>query len=205
VVFQGTADGNLHAYDGASGVKLWSVQMGGVARGAPSTVMVEGVQYLLVPSGNANAAITSSYVARFAVTPAVRGGPARLLAFKLDGKLPLPAPVAVPAVAKPVVPRLDATLAATGQVIFEQNLCVDCHGLFAESAGGAVPDLRLRQPPDVAYLNAILREGARVPRGMPKFDYLKPADIEAVYAFLIDQAWDAYEAQQGAAAGGEKQ
>jgi len=40
---------------------------------------------------------------------------------------------------------------------------------------------------------------------MPKFDYLKPADIEAVYAFLVDQAWDAYEAQPGTKDGGAQQ
>jgi quinohemoprotein ethanol dehydrogenase len=206
VVFQGTADGNLHAYDGATGEKLWSVQMNGVARGAPSTAMLDGVQYLLVPTGNASTAITSSYVSRFAVTPEMRGSPSRLLAFSLDGKAGMPGPPpAFPAVAKPAAPRANAALVAAGQAIFEQNACVDCHGLFGESAGGAVPDLRLRQPPNVAYLNSIVREGARVPLGMPKFDYLKPADIEAVYAFLVDQAWDAYEAQQVTSAGGGQQ
>ncbi len=158
--------------------------------------MLDGVQYLLVPTGNASAAITSSYVSRFAVTPAMRNSPSRLLAFKLDGTATVPQPPAFPPVPKPAVARPTGPLVAAGRAIFEQNACVDCHGLSGESSGGAVPDLRLRQPTSVAYLNSVVREGARVPLGMPKFDNLTSADVEAIYAFLLERAWDAYEAEQ---------
>ena len=197
LVFQGTADGSFIAYSAADGKKLWSASLGGVVRGAPSSVLVDGEQFIIVASGNANSSATSSYVSRYAVLPSARG-PSRLLAFKLDGKMPLPAPVPPPSVPKPGVPRFDAKYVEHGKRVFEMSFCVDCHGLRGESARGAVPDLRLIPPPSAAALEQIVIGGALKTRGMPQFPEQTRENIQAIYAYLIDEGWNAYEAQQAA-------
>jgi PQQ-dependent dehydrogenase (methanol/ethanol family) len=197
VVFQGTADGSFIAYDGSNGTKLWSAALGGVARGAASTVMVDGEQYIIVASGNANSSATSSYVSRYAVLPSARG-PARLLAFKLDGKVALPAAVVPPPFPKPAVPRFSAKAVEHGKRVYEMSFCVDCHGLRGESARGAVPDLRLLPPPGVEALVQIVIGGALKSTGMPHFPDQTRANMEAIYAYLIDEGWNAYEAQEAA-------
>ncbi len=196
LVFQGTANGSFRAYDAANGKQLWSAALGGVARGAPSSVLIDGEQFIIVASGNANSSATSSYVSRYAVLPSVRG-PSRLLAFKLDGQAPLPTPVAVPSVPKPAVPRFEAKFVEHGKRVFEMSFCVDCHGLRGESARGAVPDLRLIPPPSAAALEQIVIGGALKSHGMPQFPDQTTANMEAIYAYLIDEGWNAYEAQHG--------
>jgi PQQ-dependent dehydrogenase (methanol/ethanol family) len=195
LVFQGAADGNFVAYDAAKGNQLWSVPVGGAIRAAPSSVLVDGEQYIIVASGNANSAATSSYVARYAVAPAARSQ-SRLLAFKLDGDAPLPASADVPLIPKPVVARFEAKLVEHGKRTFEMSFCVDCHGLRGESARGAVPDLRLMPPPNAASLEQIVVGGLLKSRGMPQFPDMTSADSHAIYAYLINEGWDAYEAQE---------
>ena len=195
LVFQGTADGSFVAYDAASGKAVWSVAVGGVIRGAPSSVLVDGEQYIVVASGNANSSATSSYVSRYAVLPSARG-PSRLLAFKLDGKVPMPAPVDPPRIPKPVAPRFDAILVEHGKRTFEMSFCVDCHGLGGESARGAVPDLRLTPPPNATALKQIVIDGALKTQGMPPFPDMKRSDADAIYAYLVDEGWNAYETQE---------
>jgi mono/diheme cytochrome c family protein len=69
-----------------------------------------------------------------------------------------------------------------------------CHGLGFEAAGGSVPDLRIEQP-SLELMNAVVRGGALKAAGMPQFESLSPADIEAIRAYLINRAWEDYEAQ----------
>lgn len=197
LVFQGSADGHFSAFDARSGRKLWSQPAGGAIRGAPSTVMLDGEQYIVVPTGNGNSSATGSYVARYAATPRARSRP-RLLAYKLDAHAPVPAWVEVPAVPKPAVPRFERALAQRGGALFEQNICVDCHGLGGESARGAAPDLRLLPPASAQLLADIVVRGALRANGMPNFENLTDDDAKAIYAFLINEAWDAYEAPSGA-------
>jgi alcohol dehydrogenase (cytochrome c) len=52
LIFSGDAEGNLLALDSRSGKLLWRYQMGAAMHGtSPTTYMVEGRQYLLVPAG----------------------------------------------------------------------------------------------------------------------------------------------------------
>jgi hypothetical protein len=50
-------------------------------------------------------------------------------------------------------------------------------------------------PAGAEQLADIIVRGALKSRGMPKFDNLTDDDAKAVYAFLINQAWDAYDAE----------
>jgi alcohol dehydrogenase (cytochrome c) len=55
LVFTGDAEGNFLAYDAASGEELWSYQTGSGIRSGPVTFLVDGCQYIAMPSGMAGA------------------------------------------------------------------------------------------------------------------------------------------------------
>jgi alcohol dehydrogenase (cytochrome c) len=50
-VFGGDMDGNVMAFDAASGANLWYFQTGSAIYAAPITYMLDGRQFVLVPSG----------------------------------------------------------------------------------------------------------------------------------------------------------
>jgi alcohol dehydrogenase (cytochrome c) len=50
VVFAGSS-GNLMAFDARSGKNLWHYQTGSALYAAPTTYMLDGRQYVLIPSG----------------------------------------------------------------------------------------------------------------------------------------------------------
>ena len=77
-----------------------------------------------------------------------------------------------------------------GEAIYEAAGCVACHGFDVQSVGGGAPDLRMRLPVNIEYLKAVLG-GAFIPR-MPKVE-LDDASTEALYAYLVNTAWRAYE------------
>ena len=191
LVFQGSADGFFSAYDSTTGKKLWSAPAGGAIRGAASTVMVDGRQIIIVPSGNGSTSVTAAQLTRYASVPRSRSKP-RLLAYALGGSTPAPPWAEVPRVPKPAVPRLEAEKANAGSVVF--LACASCHGYDAESLRGSAIDLRLRLTPSPEHLKAVL-DGALGAKGMPPFD-LSDEDVQALYAYLINTAWDAYEAQK---------
>ena len=189
LVFQGTAEGYLNAYDAASGEKLGAFAAGGVIRGAPSTVMADGVQYIVVPAGAPTTSAASSGLTDYSSTKESRTRP-RLLAFVLGGKAPTPewaAPLTFP---KPPVGPYPPEMAAMGEMLFREAACVACHGYGGQAVGGAAPDLRMRLPVNLEYLKAVLG-GALAPR-MPKIE-LDDASTEALYAYLVNTAWRAHE------------
>ncbi len=194
LVFQGMADGRLVAFDALTGKELWSRQTGGAIRGAPSTVMVDGVQYVIVPTGNGTAAATGSYFSKYSTTPQSRTPP-RLLAFRIGGKAKYPSLATVEPINRPVAPRQDVAMAGKGKIIFESYGCVDCHGMNADASGGRIPSLIRMPPSDLAYLKSVVQGGALSTNGggMPQFKDLTDAEAEALFAYLTNEAWDAHE------------
>lgn len=195
LVFQGAANGRFSAYDAYTGKRLWSVQLDGVVRAAPSTVLLNGVQYLIVASGNTASSIIGTYVPRYSVASALRRAPSRLLAFTLGGKERLPVPKSSPPIPRPAVPRFADAISEKGGRLFEANGCVDCHGLQAQSAWGSAPDLRYSTP-DPTIMHKIVVRGIFYQHGMPRYKDLSGADIRAIYAFVINEAWNAYGRQK---------
>ena len=193
LVFQGTADGHFEVYSADKGEKLWSMFVGESIMGAPTTVTVDGQQTVLVPVGNNASVVLGTYMAKLSSTPFTRG-PSRLLAFRIGGKATLPATLPR-LVSLPARPKQPADLARKGATLFEQNFCVDCHGYSAENAGGTIPDLRNMVALTHDSFEGIVMGGLRKDKGMPRFD-IPPDDVQAIHAYLINQAWEAYEAQQ---------
>ena len=189
LVFQGTAEGYLNAYDAASGEQLGSFAAGGAIRAAPSTVVADGLQYIVVPAGAPSTSAASAGLTDYSSTKESRSRP-RLLAFVLGGDAPTPAWAAQLTFPKPPVDRYPPEAAAMGEAIYEVAGCVACHGYGGRSAGGAAADLRMRLPANLEYLKAVLG-GALAPR-MPEVE-LDDAGTEALYAYLVNTAWRAYE------------
>ena len=75
-----------------------------------------------------------------------------------------------------------------------------CHGFAvvgAESA--AVPDLRKSPIVASGTFAGIVIGGLNGPKGMPSFrDSIKPEDLPALQAYILSQAWAAYDAQEAA-------
>ena len=194
LVFQGLAEGYLVAYDAATGERLWSAPAGGTVRSAPSTVMADGKQYIVVASGNVATAAGGTGFSDYSSVPRARSRP-RLLAFALDGSAPAPPWAEIPHFPAPLEPRPDTALASAGKDLFEAYGCMTCHGPEGVSAV-AVLDLRMRPPASVAYLQTVLG-GALAARGMPAMP-MTDEGAEALRAYLVDRAWDAHEAQEAA-------
>ncbi len=183
LVFQGSGDGAFHAYASRDGERLWSfpTQTGIIA--APITYRAQGEQYVAILAGWGGA---------FGLMSGMKPeqGPARgrLLAFRLGGKMHLPAlpePGPIPRAPAPT-DLSDASLAHGGALY--ANYCAFCHGA-GMVGGGSIPDLR-RLPPGVHQnFEAIVRTGALESRGMPGFgDVFDADDVRALHAFVIEKA-----------------
>lgn len=201
LVFEGMADGRLVAFDQATGKQVWSQQTGGSIAAAPSTVMVDGHQYLIVATGNGAAMGTGSFLSKYDSTQQSQTPP-RLLAFRLGAHGEIPSLAAVEPTPKPPLPRQDAALAAKGFVLFDVDGCTICHGSGGAAVRGPVPNLNRMPPASYEFFHTVVHDGALSINGMPPFKEVPEADLRALFAYIINEAWNAYERDQAAAAPG---
>jgi quinohemoprotein ethanol dehydrogenase len=195
LVFQGLADGYLHAYDAKDGKDLWSFFAGVAVTGVPITYSVEGKQYVTITAGPLGGATAGfgAISARWGWDPRVH--PRRLLTFALDATAPLPPTPP----RKPAVPleapqfKVDAARVKAGAG--EYPRCVLCHGMGVVS-GGTAPDLRASPVPlSAEAFNHIVHDGALVARGMPQFAELSDDQLDSIRHFVRQKARDALAAQ----------
>jgi PQQ-dependent dehydrogenase (methanol/ethanol family) len=194
LVFEGTTKGELLAFRADNGEKVWSMFVGSRILAAPVTVTVDGEQFIIVAAGPGS----TSALNMFHELGGNPGGPSRLLAFALDGKEIPPAmhpPTEI--IPKPPLPRPDAALAEKGRALWESNNCELCHGYNVIADGGSVPDLRMASQDTYNAFPAIVLGGLRKDKGMPIFDAsIKLEELPALQAFILSQAWLAYDAQE---------
>jgi quinohemoprotein ethanol dehydrogenase len=196
LVFQGTVEGSFDAFDAGTGRRLWSFPGDGAIMGAPSTALIDGVQYVFVASGDSGASAQTHSAGRFNSTRATQGAP-RLLAFRLDGAARLrPNPeYATVRLPKPWRSRQPPALVAAGATVYLENACDLCHGVEAIQAGRDIPDLRAATSETHAAMRAIL-DGAYRWTGMPAYRGITDEQLVALQAYLTEQAWVGYEEQQ---------
>lgn len=184
LVFQGSVDGQFRALAADSGKQLWTFDAQTGIMAQPISFGAKGRQYVAVVAG-----------ARFATAQGLPQGEWdyrtqrwRLLVFALNGKDQLPS-------ATPVdrsFPEdksfvLDAKLVGQGMAVYH-DYCAGCHGAMALS-GGTAPDLlRSPVPLDGAAFAGIVKGGALLSRGMPRYSELSELDLAAMQHFLRDQA-----------------
>ncbi|MFT4027470.1 MAG: PQQ-dependent dehydrogenase, methanol/ethanol family [Novosphingobium sp.] len=198
LVFQGTADGYLSAYDAANGQRLWRYYVGMGIVAAPMTYRVGGKQYVSILAGYGSAAAAISHVANIGWKFGVH--PRRILTFVLDGKARLPeTPPPNPQIEPLDDPDLVLSAADVAQGEELYHRCLGCHGREAIGAGGA-PDLR-ESPIALgkdSFL-AVVHDGVLLERGMPSFAMLPPEQLLKIHAYIRSRARAELRAQQGRA------
>jgi quinohemoprotein ethanol dehydrogenase len=207
LVSQGQGNGEFTAYTADTGKKVWSIDTGSAIESIPVTYYVSGEQYVLLPVGWGSGSRLFAPAWTMA-TPRSKRGPSRILAFKLGGGVPFPAPPdIVPPVPKPPVQKADAATIAEGAKLYKTFYCDGCHSPGLDGSGawvlnGAIPDLRYA-PPDVhAQWYSIVLAGTHWDKGMPgfadppKFAFphlrMTTKQADAIHAYIIDGAWKAY-------------
>ena len=191
LVFAGREDGRFVAYSAGTGAVLASIDTGTATMAAPMTYEVDGTQYVAVLQGHGGS-IMYSYQGTAAMS---RVNEDRILVLKLGGsRVPLPSPRISEPYAQPPTRHGTQAQIETGRALFSK-WCSKCHTLGVPAV---TPDLsRLgRGIGSVDIFDSIVLGGALVPLGMARFDdVLSSVEAEEIHAFLVDRAWDAYNAQ----------
>ncbi len=184
LVFQGTADGYLNAYDAVDGRQLWqfNAHLGIVA--PPMTYKANGHQYVSILVGYGGS--SSIWGGVMSVGWKYRVQPRRLLTFVLDGSSALPSTpppdTTVKAVDDPSL-RIDAADVAAGHALY--MACAACHGRDLNSSGAFAPDLRESQLAlDPERFWTVLHEGLLLPNGMPKFGDFTRDQANQIYEYI---------------------
>jgi quinohemoprotein ethanol dehydrogenase len=184
LVFQGTASGELRAYDDRTGAVLAAIPTGTGIMAAPLSYEIDGEQYIAVAAGFGGAVLNGYVPGAAALTYENRG---RILVFKLDGK-PVPLPdrrVQLPLQSLPPSIETSAAVITRGRTLFRQH-CGVCH---AEQGGGGYPDLWNLPAPKHAIFDQIVLQGLLSGNGMASFaDVLDAEQVRAIHAFLIEDA-----------------
>ena len=184
LVFQGTGEGHLSAYDGLTGERLWSFDAGLGITAAPMSYAIHGRQYVSVLVGYGGTNMLGDVLN---VGWKFKAQTRRLLTFALDGKATLPPSQppdpATHAVDDPAL-LLDEGEVRRGRVLFTAH-CALCHGLDAVSAGAPAPDLRESSLAITrAGLWQVLHEGALLERGMPRFEQLDELQVNQIHSYI---------------------
>lgn len=191
LVIQGRGSGQLWVYAADTGKVLKVIRTGSHIMAAPMTYAVNGVQYLAVQVGYGGAGMTVGPVPASSAA-AKYENVNRIIALRLGGG-PVPRPPRLEPTTIPKPPAQTASKATIrrGEVLFVQE-CSRCH-VFGVSV---TPDLRAIPLADGGFLEKVVLEGLLAQGGMEKFsDLLTPADVQAIRAYLIDEAWTAYRDQ----------
>ncbi len=199
IVFQGTDTGHLRAFDAETGATLLDLEVGTSIIAAPMTYEIDGIQYIAVMAGWGG----GGWFAPHDTSAVIRYGNAnRILAFRLDGgAVPLPDPISEvgPIPEPPVARPASAETVQQGAALFARS-CAICH---ANVDYGLTPDLRRMDASAHAAFKPIVLQGAYRFRGMPQWDdVLNDEQADAIHAYLIDLAWNAFEAQQSSGPAG---
>jgi quinohemoprotein ethanol dehydrogenase len=189
LVFKGNSLGELRIYAADSGKLVHTLATGTAMMAAPSTYMVDGVQYVAIMAGFGGDAIGSPPPPKSA--PAHYDNWGRILAFRLGGTpaVPRTAKRFVPPVLEPPPQTGSPADIAQGGKLFGRR-CSACH------SGGILPDLRTvpARTRDLALFKRIVLEGLLATQGMQRFDdVLTPHEVEQIHAYLIDQAQQRYD------------
>ena len=191
LVFQGTAEGHFDAYDGKTGKRLWRFNAGLGIIAAPMSYSLGGKQYVSILVGYGG---TSAAFGDFMNVGWKYGAqPRRLLTFALDGKAALPASpppdMKVHALDDPAL-KLDEADVKAGWALSVR--CAACHGVGMQSAGTPGPDLRESTVAlHVDTLGELLRNGALMSRGMPRFETLTDTEVRQLHAYIRARAREA--------------
>ena len=195
LVFQGRGSGEMWVYAADSGKVLASIKTGSHIMAAPATYALHGEQFVVVQTGYGGSAIAAGAIPSSSAA-ATYQNTNRLIAFKLDGgTVPFPPLRSAGVFDRPPQQIADQAAIAAGETKFIEE-CSRCHVLGSSTT----PDLRRLNAGLHAMFNDIVLHGTLAIAGMEPFDdILSQADVDNIHAYLIDQSWIAYRAQESSA------
>jgi quinohemoprotein ethanol dehydrogenase len=191
LVFQGTADGYFDAYDASTGRQVWSFDAGLGIIGAPMSYNIDGRQYVSILVGYGGTAAAYGHFMDMGYKFGRQ--PRRLLTFAMGGDKTLP-PKSPPdftvhALDDPKL-KLNEVDVAAGRALSVQ--CAACHGVGLQATGTPGPDLRESA---IAFkldsFTTLLKSGALLEQGMPRFQQLSDDQIRELYAYVRAKAREA--------------
>lgn len=193
LVFQGTSDGKIAAYNAQTGARLWEFDNQAATLAGPMTYEIEGQQYVATLASYGSVFFLN---AGFAAPRDGNNLPGRVNVFRIGGTATLPA-TNLERLVTPQPPQIRATAAqlAHGNAAYA-SFCAVCHGSTA-IGGGVLPDLRRSAvlADQQTWLETV--HGAREQLGMPNFtQWVTAADAEAIRAYVASEAQIAYRAEQ---------
>ncbi|MFT7128255.1 MAG: quinohemoprotein ethanol dehydrogenase [Gammaproteobacteria bacterium] len=181
LVFQGTGDGRLVAYNANSGENLWETEtMTGVVA-PPISYQIDGVQYLAVMAGwGGTAALLNLPESKTA-----KNG--RLLVYTLGGKATLSAAPDKPKQQQPPARRGTEDSIKKGSALFFEY-CAICHGSMFNTEN-ILTDLRdINEGSHIAFKQIVL-DGIFQPKGMKSFKgVLNEEEVDNIHDYIIDAA-----------------
>ncbi len=183
LVFQGNITGELVAYAGDSGKKLWAFNAQNGILAQPISYMAGGKQYVTVMTGWRQSGMSGT-----GYEWAYRQQKRRVLTFVLGGKGTLPpADRSMPAIMDDPKFVIDEAKAVAGEKTYGAR-CGVCHG-GALKSGGAAPDLRAAPiPMDYESLRAVLQDGALISRGMPRYAEFSREQVAEIQHYIRREA-----------------
>ncbi len=177
LVFQGTADGRMVAYDAKTGAKLWETPTGTGVVAAPATYLVDGKQYVSIAVGWGG-------VYGLAARATERQGPGTVYTFAVGGTAKMPDFVTYRMSKLLQGVKYDTAKVEAGTGLYVSN-CVFCHGVPGVDRGGNIPNLGYMDAAYIENLDKFIFKGPAMARGMPDFTgKLSMAEVEAIKAFI---------------------
>ena len=186
LVFQGSSEGEVNAFDADTGERLWSFNAYTAFLAPPISYEIEGRQYVAILAGTGGGDLFGGEVD--ALASVQYGNAGKLLVFALDGTATLPAPE----LRNRDIPELQMVDISPqdlkdGERLYYET-CVMCHGFAAKSAG-TIHDLRMMSEQTRDQFSEIVLGGLRSDKGMASFaDILTPEDAAKIKAYVTWRA-----------------
>ncbi len=185
LVFQGSHNGRLYAFDATTGEEVWNYNLGLGISAPPITYKIDGTQYLSILIGYGG----GYTVAKTPGLPdegwAYGLQTRRLVTFSLGGDTTMPKQPE-PHFPQPIVDSdfiVDEEIATLGSKIYGPN-CGICHGGAAE-ANAMAPDLRASPIPlSFDAFSHVVRDGGLADRGMPPFSALTVEELKGLQHYI---------------------